>query len=74
MKSMDYQPGHSNPIIGFVISAATFVAGMSAPSWDISPGVVHLFQCGAFSAAMITGLITTLNYFEIKWNPFKKKK
>jgi hypothetical protein len=61
-------------LLGFILTLIQVVAGISVGTWDIPDNVIHVLQCGAFCGAIASGLVTVLNYFGIKWKPFKKKK
>mgnify|MGYP003511136426 CR=1 FL=1 len=41
--------------------------------WRVPPGIMDIFQICAWSCAIGTFCIAILNYFGIKWNPFKRK-
>lgn len=83
MKTMSHSndpiPG-LHPAVGFVITVTMYLLSQTAGvminiySWSIPPILMQIGQYFAWSCMGITALITVLNYLEIKWNPFKKKK
>jgi hypothetical protein len=75
----DQIPG-LHPVVSMIISASFVWLSVAAPhlvganEWRIPGGLMDCFQIAAWSGAAGTFIIAALNYFGVKWSPFKKKK
>lgn len=77
--SQDQIPG-VHPAISFIITFICLLFSRFMPElfilmhYHIPPLFIEAFQSFAYCGTGIIGIIAALNYFGIKWNPFKKRK
>lgn len=69
-----------NPVSAFCISVLMYLGGSfmtifaNIYSWHFPPIFIEGIEILAKTGVVLTAVIAALNYFGIKWNPFKKKK
>ncbi len=56
----------------FLVYANVVVPGVQGSEWDVPVGLMHVSQLIAWWCTGGAFAIAVLNYFGIKWNPFKK--
>jgi hypothetical protein len=71
---MEHHQDGSNTLIGFMFTMIFNLLAIIANAWNVSETILHVLQAAAYAGAITSATITALNYFEIKWNPFKKRK
>jgi len=71
---MQQHNDNSGTVFGFILTICFNLFAFISNTWDIPEKVLHCFQLLAYTGAGVSATVTVLNYFDIKWKPFKKKK